>query len=62
MGLPGGGAGDRSASPMIRPADAGLERLKLCREGWQCETPEAPFGQEGGGIAAAGIQMADVSC
>ena len=46
IGLPGGGAGDRSAAPTNRQEDAGLERLKLRREAGQRETPDAALGNE----------------
>ena len=47
---------------MSRPEEADLERLKPRREPRQCETPVVPLRQEWGGVAAAGIEMAGVSC
>ena len=55
-------ADDRSSAPTKRPKEADLERLKQDRGSMPCETPETPCGQGQGGIAAAGIETAGVSC
>ena len=46
----------------LRLETVDLERLKPHREAWQRETPAAPPRQEWGGLAAAGIETAKVSC
>ena len=48
--------------PWNRPEEAGLERLTPNRGTMPCETPEAPLGQKGRGMIAAGIEMAGASC
>jgi len=45
-----------------RLKQANLERRKPRREAWQCDTPVASLRQVEGGIAATGIETAEVSC
>ena len=55
--------GVRSSAPRWnRLGNAGLERVTLNRRCMPCETQEAPIGQEGRGMTAAGIEMACASC
>ena len=48
--------------PTNRPEEAGLDRLKPRGGCMPYKTLEAALGQAGGGIAAAGIETAGVSC
>ena len=45
-----------------RLEQANFERLTPRREAWQCDTPAASLRQEEGGIAATGIETAEVLC